>query len=99
MAGRLDEYEALRIKKEVSVRYIGSNDQRDDLEKNKRERDFFDYRVLSGLFTGLVNTNICPHAVCFNIFGAPVTAFVMENETIADSYRQFFETLWNISLR
>jgi sugar-specific transcriptional regulator TrmB len=99
MGERLSAYETLRIKKELGVRYVGSSDQRDDLEKHKRERDFFEYRVLPGLFTGLVNTNIWPHAVGFNTFGTPVTAFVMENPAIADSYRQFFETLWNLSAK
>lgn len=97
MGERLGPYEELRIKKEVRVRYIGSEGQHNDLEESKNVRAHFEYRVLPGLFTGLVNTNIWLDALCFNLFGNPVTAFVMGNSLVAGSYRQFFETLWRLS--
>jgi hypothetical protein len=45
----------------------------------------------------MVNTNIWPDSIGFNIFGQPVTSFVISNPIIAGSYKQFFETLWNMA--
>jgi len=90
-------YEKLRLEKNITVRYLGSADQKEYLEKNKK-RNLFDYRVLPGLFTGMVNTNIWPEAIGFNVFGEPVTNFTISNQVIAGSYKQFFETLWKLGI-
>jgi len=89
-------YEKLRLAKNISVRYLGSVNQKEYLEKNKK-RNLFGYRVLPGLFTGMVNTNIWPEAIGFNIFGEPVTNFTISSAVIAGSYKQFFETLWKLA--
>lgn len=95
----LNRYEARRNEKKIAIRYLGSMGQKEDLRKAVGSRERFDYRFLPGLFTGMVNTNIWPDAINFNIFGTPVTAFVISNPQIAGSYRQFFETLWKMGTR
>lgn len=97
MGEEIDNYEALRIAKKVKVRYIGSKEQEKFLIKNAQERTFFEYKILPGEFSGLVNTNIWPDTVGFNIYGSPVLAFVISNKDIAESYNMFFETLWNLT--
>ncbi len=97
MHNRMGEYEALRLKKQVSVRYIGSHVQRDYLQSNVHKRELFSYRLLPGLFTGQVSTDIWPTAISFNIYSIPVTSFVVSNKVIAGSYKQFFETLWKMA--
>lgn len=97
MKDRMGEYEALRLKKKVSVRYIGSHGQKDYLQSNTNKRELFSYRLLPGLFTGQVSTDIWPTAIGFNVYGEPVTSFVVSNEVIAGSYKQFFETLWKMA--
>jgi sugar-specific transcriptional regulator TrmB len=97
MGDEIKSYEKMRLTKKITVRYIGSADQKEYLEKNKKTRQFFEYRVLPGLFTGMVNTNIWPGAIGLNIFGEPVTNFTISSSVIAGSYRQFFETLWKLA--
>jgi sugar-specific transcriptional regulator TrmB len=97
MKNELFNYEKVRNKKNIKIRYIGSEVQRDSLDKSKAERRLFEYRLLPGLFTGLVNTNIWSDKISFNLFGEPVTAFLIQNQQIADSYRQFFDTLWKLA--
>jgi sugar-specific transcriptional regulator TrmB len=97
MEDEIRRYEKLRVAKKISVRYIGSADQNEYLEKNKKTRQYFDCRFLPGLFTGMVNTNIWPGAIGFNIFGEPVTNFTISSSVIAGSYKQFFETLWKLA--
>jgi sugar-specific transcriptional regulator TrmB len=97
MGNRMPEYEELRIKKRVGVRYIGSNEAQKELEQHVQHRKLFSYRFLPGLFTGQVGTDIWPSALGFNVYSDPVTSSVHYNEVIAGSYRQFFEVLWNLS--
>lgn len=99
MDKELYAYEKIRVSKKISVRYIGSEGQKKDLLQSKNHREFFDYRILPGLFTGMVNTNIWPETIGFNIFGDPVTAFSISNPVIAGSYKQFFETLWKLGTK
>lgn len=96
MGKDLHEYETIRMTKKISIRYIGSENQKKELVHAKNHRELFDYRILPGLFTGMVNTNIWPDSIGFNIFGSPVTAFSITNPVISGSYKQFFETLWKI---
>lgn len=98
MRNVMAEYEALRIKKQIAVRYIGSHAQKDYLQSNTNKRELFSYRLLPGLFTGQVSTDIWPSAISFNVYGEPVTSFVVSNEVIAGSYKQFFETLWKMAI-
>lgn len=91
------EYEYIRIKKNIKVRYIGSEGQRTHLMNASETRTLFEYRLLPGLFTGEVNTNIWTDVIGFNIFGEPTTNFTISNRKIAESYRKFFETLWKIA--
>jgi sugar-specific transcriptional regulator TrmB len=96
MGMRISEYDRLRQKKKISVRYIGSEDQREMLKKTHGIRQAFEFRLLPGLFTGLVNTNIWPDSVGFNIYGEPVSRVTISSRVIAESYMQFFETLWKL---
>lgn len=96
MRMNLQKYEKIRLEKNIVVRYIGSEGQKKELLEEKNNRKLFEYRILPGLFTGIVNTNIWQDAIGFNIFGNPVTAFSISNSLIAISYRQFFESLWEL---
>ena len=96
LGSSLGTYEKLRIKKGISVRYIGSEAQRQELTARTIQRPLFSFRLLPGLFTGDVNTNIWPTAISFNIFSQPAGNFTITNTVVAASYRQFFETLWKL---
>lgn len=97
MGARMDEYERIREQKEVRIRYLGGEKQRMNLAWYRSNRKYFIYRILPGLFTGLVNTNVWPDTISFNMFGDPVIAFMITNVNLAKSYQQFFETLWRIA--
>jgi len=97
MGESLKQYEKIRVQKKIIIRYIGSQEQKEELENSTKSRKYFEYKILPGLFTGLVNTNIWPETINFNIYGSPVTSFVIYNKKIAQSYRQFFEVLWKMA--
>lgn len=94
---RLGEYAQLQVKKNIRVRYLGSEGQRASMSHMHGHRKLFEVRYLPGLFTGQVNTNIWVDSLGFNIYGEPVTRFTIYSSVVAGSYRQFFETLWKMA--
>ncbi len=92
----LQEYERIRKRKEIHIRYLGSIEQKAELEAMKENRPHFEFRLLPGLFTGLVNTNIWAEHIALNLFGNPVVCFTITNRQVAESYKGFFNTLWEL---
>lgn len=90
-------YEDIRSTKKISVRYIGSVEQEAALKKLAGTRKHFEYRIFPGLSTGVVNTNIYENFVTLNIFGDSILSFTITNKTVADGYKEFFESLWALS--
>lgn len=92
------EYEYLRNKKSLSVRYIGNETQKKYLEESADNRRMFSYRYLPGKYAGVMNISICPGvSVTIYVFQNPISTIVIKNKKIIDGYVEFFETLWNIS--
>lgn len=97
MGPHLAEYERIRKQKEIAIHYLGSIEQKEELIIMSKNRKLFEFRLLPGLFTGLVNTNIWDEHISLNLFGTPVICFTITNKLVADSYRGFFNTLWEIA--
>jgi hypothetical protein len=95
--GETDEFEELRLKKRMRVRYIGMEPMRERLTEMRKWRKLWEFRIFPGQSTGLVDTDIWPDNLTFNIFGNPILSFTLTNKAAADGYRQFFESLWNLS--
>jgi predicted transcriptional regulator len=95
--GETDEFEKLRVEKGLRVRYIGMEPMRERLAEMRKWRKLWEYRIFPGQSTGLVDTDIWPDNITFNIFGNPVLSFTITSKEIAHGYRQFFDALWNVS--
>ncbi len=95
--GETDEFEELRVKKGLRVRYIGMEPMRERLTEMKKWRQLWDFRIFPGTSTGLVDTDIWPDNITFNIFGDPILSFTITNKSVADGYKEFFESLWKLS--
>ncbi len=53
------------------------------------------YRFLDTKEMNPVNTIIYGNKVAFIIWGTPITTIIIENERLAQTYREHFEYLWN----
>lgn len=95
--GESEEFEKLRIEKGFRVRYIGMEPQREALTEMRKWRKLWEFRIFPGQSTGLVDTDIWPDNITFNIFGDPVLSITITNKTVADGYKEFFESLWKLS--
>ena len=94
--GLWDEYVRILREKNIKTRYLGQELQRERLKKMETELPWT-YRILPGHATGLMNTDIWHDNVTLNIFGNPILSITITGKEIADGYRQFFETLWNLA--
>lgn len=97
MGQLMNKYEELRLKKKVTIRYIGNESQRQALTDLAFKRKWFEARILPGLSTGLVNTNIFNNEVLLNIFGTPLYVIRIQSRPVTESNKNFFNNLWQLS--
>ena len=95
--GAAEEYEQKRVAKNLKIRYIGAESKGKALAQTEKERRLWTHRTFPGLSTGLVDIGVWHDSVIFNIYGNPLLSFVLTSKEVADGYREFFETLWNLS--
>ncbi len=95
--GLWDEYVKLLKEKKIKTRYLGSEAQRARFQALEKENIGWTFRVFPGQSTGLMNTDIWHDNITLNIFGDPLLSLTITSKEVAEGYRAFFETLWNLS--
>lgn len=96
MDNKIDAYEKLRISKNITLRFIGSELQKNTFQEALHKRPLFEFRTIRGLRNGLVDMNIWKNSICFNVFSNPMLSFYLKNEDIAKGQQEFFDSLWNL---
>lgn len=92
--GHLEEWESLRKKKKITVRYIGTED---DVRHNRKESIIeTESRVIPGI-GDLVTVSIRPGSVSFNVYEPEALIVRVKNEAAVASQRALFEVLWRVS--
>ncbi len=94
--GSWDEYAKILKEKNIHTRYLGSDAQRKRL-KELEKTGIWEYRILPQHATGVMNTDIWHDNITLNIFGDPIVSISITGKEVADGYREFFNTLWNLS--
>ena len=89
-------YNEKALEKNIRVLYIGSSDQKEYLSWVKERRPLFDFRVMPKLHTSSVSTSIHNGAILFQVYGNPLLVFKIKSKNIADEYRSFFHSLWEM---
>lgn len=90
------DYNRAGLAKEMRVRIIGTEKQKEYLQTVKNSRDFFDYKIFPGFNGSNVSTAIHTDAILFQVYGNPVLVFKIKSKEIASNYRTFFDSLWNV---
>ena len=93
----ITELDYWRKKKNIKVRYLGAESQKQELAIRSENR-LFSYRILPGVFQGSSNYGVYKELGVFGlyIFSDPVTSFMVRNQKISDNFASFFETLWKL---
>lgn len=93
-AGRIEEWEALRKDKQVTLRYIGSGE---DVEHNRSASPIKnESRSIPGI-GDIVNVCIRPESVSFNIYEPEIVTVRVRSKEAVVSQRALFEVLWKIA--
>jgi hypothetical protein len=88
---RVKEWEELREKKKLKLRYIGSGE---DVRYNHEESIIkHESRLIPGI-GDIVNVSIRPGSVSFNIYVPEVLCVRVKNKEAVASQRALFEVLW-----
>ncbi len=89
--GRIDEWEDLRARKNIKLRYIGTED---DVRHN-REKSVIKNRsrVIPGI-GNIVSVSIRPDSISFNFYDPEVITVRLKNEAAVASQKALFEVLW-----
>lgn len=96
-AGLWEEYLQLQAEKQIKIRYLGAPAQRERLQKREKEEPLWTYRILPGHATGLMSIDIWTDNVTSIFYGEPMLCFTLTSKEVADGYREFFNSVWNLS--
>jgi sugar-specific transcriptional regulator TrmB len=97
--GYWDEYHRIRKEKNLLLRYLGAESQREWLKGREVTETPFEYRVLPGHAIGKMSIEIRSDNITFASYGKVLLDFTLYNKEIAESYREFFNTLWQTAKR
>ncbi len=98
MGLQVEEYERLRLVKNVHIRYLSTGGLPLYLQVMAQTRKLFEYRILPMPAPG-VDTDIYDESVIFNFHGDPIIKFMFKNKVISEGYKKFFEVLWELSTK
>ena len=92
-----NEWERIRITKEVKFRVIGPRSFETVMKEELSGRALTEYRIFPGLEENLVNTVIYDNHFDLEIYGEPHLLFSVKNPEVTESQKKFFEALWEKS--
>jgi sugar-specific transcriptional regulator TrmB len=98
LAGEMDrEWDAIRVAKGIYYKLIGPESLKESMSKYTGA-GLFEYRTLPHLKQNLLNTVIYENEVVTEVYGEPHITFGVTNPEVAQSQKEFFETLWNLAV-
>lgn len=90
-------YEAERHKKNITILYLGTEENKDVAPQLMAHRPDFQVRSIKGYTKNNTNTLIRPASVSINSFANPVLAYYLYSKETATGYQNFFDALWNLA--
>ncbi|MDA8611493.1 hypothetical protein N9L18_01345, partial [Candidatus Pacebacteria bacterium] len=98
LGNNAEEYDYQRNKKEVVVKYIGGENEKNFLKDLVVDRPRFKYRYIHQALSGVTNITVYgDHALVIYLFDQTVTKIIIRNKKIVQSYTDFFHGLWKMA--
>lgn len=89
--------EQLRIKRKIRKKMLAFESQRAELEKKETMRTYVEMRYLPETFPVPTSTNIYGNTIAVQIWSADPIVILIESAEVAQSYKDYFATLWKIA--
>ncbi len=93
------EFKKIWIEKNLGFRYLGTEAQRERLQKREKEEKNFTYRILPGLSLGKISIEVRPDNVTFAVYGDTLLDFTLSGKEVAEGYRGFFNAVWALATK
>tara|TARA_Y100000034_G_scaffold89023_1_gene106982 strand:+ start:5841 stop:6584 length:744 start_codon:yes stop_codon:yes gene_type:complete len=93
LGGFIPEFHKLRIKKKIPMRHIFGVDSLKRI-RELNEMEYTKARYFPSSYSSKISTNICCDKVVLILWDIPVSAIVIENKQVAETYKNYFEILW-----
>lgn len=93
---KIPHFHKKRIDKKIKIRHIYNHDARERIDYLNK-MPFTEARCLPASFDSPVDTTICGEEIIITHWIKPVVSVQIKNEKMADSYRKYFELLWEAS--
>ena len=99
MGEALGDYLDEKARKQINVKYLGTDDERAFYKRYIGTFKNQEYRFLSKLPKGKTHMVIRPDTVSFYTFLNPPLVYVVKSPVIAANYRDFFMMLWEMGTK
>ena len=89
----LSHFHRKRVKKKIVMRHIYNDDAKERIAY-LNGLEYTEARTLPTKYNSPVATNVCGNQVAMIMWSSPLLVIHIEDQKIADSYRNYFELLW-----
>ncbi|MFH0769802.1 MAG: helix-turn-helix domain-containing protein [Candidatus Peregrinibacteria bacterium] len=96
MGDAMEKTERLRIRRKVRKKMLAFESQRALLTQNEVFRTYVEMRYLPETFPVPSSTNIYGNVTAIQIWSEDPIVILMESREVAQSYKDYFETLWKM---
>ncbi|MBR9702080.1 hypothetical protein GOV13_04105 [Candidatus Pacearchaeota archaeon] len=93
LGGFIHEFHKKRISKGIIMKHIYNLDATKRI-KELTQMPHTEARYLPSLYNTKINTIICGNKIMFFLWEPPFTTIIIENESLAKAYQNYFEILW-----
>jgi len=95
--GRWDEYLKLQKEKQIKIRYLGSEVQREQLQRREQREPLWTHCIFPGHSIGIISIEIHTEVVAFIVYSDPILCFTLMSKDVAEGYRHFFDAVWALA--
>ncbi len=92
-----EEYERMRVEKNITWRMCMYEFGEKDQELLKRHPDINEFRLMPRTLQNPANYNVMDDTVIMQIFGDKPTIIEIRDSFVAEAYIRFFEEMWEVS--
>jgi HTH-type transcriptional regulator, sugar sensing transcriptional regulator len=94
--GFIEDFHKKRARLKVDARYIYSEPVIDRIKKLNQYK-YTEARLLKSQFESIMSTHISGNCVLLLFWDSPISSILINNESIAKTYQNYFEVLWKAS--
>lgn len=94
IGGFIGDFHKRRIEKKITMKHIYNQDAKERI-RYLNELDFTEAKALPASFNTTITTLICGDTVLLNFWEDPLCTIVIQNQSIANTYKNYFDIIWN----